>query len=429
MLSIEPVRSRITVMWVYPCFIWAPSFCDCASVRMPGMHHDDSSPRAESGNRFVAIGAAPLTLFASAYYHAAMSLLGIDIGTTGCKAAAYGAQGARIASAYREYATARPRPGWAELDSADVWAKVRAVIAEVAQQATDDPIGALCVSSMGEAMTPVSADRRILGGSILCSDTRGSEYADMLRERLGPERFYAINPNVLTAAYSMPKLAWLRDHEPALYRSAHKFLLWGDLVGFLLGAEPVTSYSHANRTLLFDIHAERWSEELLALSGIERAILPDTAPSGTVAGTVSAHMAEELGLKPGVAIVVGGHDQCCNALGAGVIEPGSAVCGIGTFECYAPAFRMPGDPLVMLRSGLNIEHHVVPELYVTFAYNQSGSLVRWFRDAFAAGEASRGGEIYDRLTAEMPAEPTDLLVLPYFEPTGPPDYVSDAAGK
>ncbi len=359
-----------------------------------------------------------------------MSLLGLDVGTTGCKAIAFDAEGHRLASAYREYPTAHPRPGWAELDSEAVWGHIRSVIAEAASQTAADPIGALCISSMGEAMTPVSADRRILGPSILCSDTRGVEYADSLRAGMGAEAFYAINPNILNAAYSMPKLAWLRDHEPALYGSAHRFLLWSDLVGFMLGAEPMTSYSHANRTLLFDIHAECWSDELLRRCGIAREKLPETVPSGTVAGHVSRRIAAELGLPDGVAVVVGGHDQCCNALGAGVIEPGMAVCGIGTFECYAPTFCMPDDPLVMLRNGLNIEHHVVPDLYVTFAYNQSGSLVRWFRDTFAAegGRGSRRADVYDLLTAEMPDEPTRLLVLPYFEPTGPPDYVSDAAG-
>jgi xylulokinase len=367
-----------------------------------------------------------------------MSWLGIDVGTTGCKAAAYDGSGRRIASAYREYRTLHPRPGWSELDSVGVWRLVREAIADVAARTLDDPIRALCVSSLGEAMTPVSADRRILGNSILCSDSRGGEYAEAVRERIGQERFYAINPNILNAGYSMPKLAWLRDHDPRLYGSAHRFLLWGDLVGFLLGAEPVTSYAHANRTLLFDIHAEDWSDLLLGMCGISREILPMPVASGTVAGSVSDAMARELGLPLGTPVVVGAHDQCCNALGAGVIGPGAAVCGIGTFECYAPAFAMPSDPLAMLRSGLNIEHHVVAGVFLTFAYNQSGSLVRWFRDTFAGAQmdaapsapASRpsGDSVYDLLTSEMPTEPTDLLVLPYFEPTGPPGFVEDAAG-
>jgi len=360
-----------------------------------------------------------------------MSLLGVDVGTTGCKAAVYATEGECLARAYREYPTLHPQEGWAELDSRAVWDAIKQTIAEAAAGAQGDPVTALSVSSMGEAMTPVSKDRQILANSILCSDVRGSEYAEAFLRDPGQERFYAINPNVLGIAYSMPKLAWIRDHMPDLYRSAHRFLLWGDLVGFMLGGEPITSYSLANRTLLFDIHRECWSETLIEKAGLDVGKLPAVAPSGSIAGTVSHGMAEELGLPPGVVIVVGGHDQCCNALGAGIIEAGRAVCGAGTFECYAPAFTMPSDPMEMLRRRLNIEHHVVPGLYLTFAYNQSGSLVRWFRDTFARAEALAappGTDIYDVLTAEMPTDPTDLLVLPYFEPTGPPAFVTDATG-
>ena len=92
-----------------------------------------------------------------------MSLLGIDVGTSGCKAAAFSESGECLASAYREYATLHPREGWAELDSREVWNCVRSMIAEVSGLVAQDPVRALCVSSMGEAMTPVSKDRRILG--------------------------------------------------------------------------------------------------------------------------------------------------------------------------------------------------------------------------------------------------------------------------
>lgn len=359
-----------------------------------------------------------------------MSVLGIDVGTTGCKAAVYNARGECLARAYREYPTLHPQPGWAELDSALVWQRVQAVIAEAARAAAGDPVTALCVSSMGEAMTPVTADRRILGNAILCSDIRGTEYADALAGDPGQESFYAINPNILGPAYSLPKLAWVRDHQPDLYRQADRFLLWGDLVGFLLGGEPTTSYALANRTLLFDIHREQWSRELLQRTGIDGSKLPTVAPSGSDAGCVSDAIASELGLAKGARIIVGGHDQCCNALGAGVLQAGRAVCGIGTFECFAPAFGMPAEPHRLLRYGLNIEHHVVPGLYLTFAYNQSGSLVRWFRDTFARAEAAleTSQSVYDRLNAEMPAEITDIIVLPWFEPTGPPDFLTNVSG-
>jgi xylulokinase len=360
-----------------------------------------------------------------------MSLLGIDVGTTGCKAAAFSLDGALLAAAYREYPTGHPHEGWSELDSRLVMARVGETIAEVAGLCRADPVTAVCTSSMGEAMTPVSADRRILGPSILMTDARGGDLSAPLIERFGLRSFYDINPNIPGPQYSLPKLLWIRRHQPQLYEGAYKFLLWGDLVMFLLGADPATSFSHASRTLLFDIRREDWSDPLLAAAGIAREKLPRCAPSGTVAGTVSDTAAERLGLPKGVAIVVGGHDQCCNSLGAGIARAGLAVCGIGTFECITPTFDHIPDGGTMLASGLNVEHHVLPGLYVSFIYNQAGSLVRWFRDTFARADCQlipRGQDIYDALACEMPAEPTRLLVLPHFEPTGAPQLISDSAG-
>jgi len=362
-----------------------------------------------------------------------MSLLGIDVGTTGCKAAAFSEAGHCISHAYREYPMLQPRPNWAELDSRRVWELTKEAIAEVAGETKADPITALSVSSLGEAMVPVSSSREILGNSIVCSgDVRGAEYLKELRREISPEDFYRINPNILSPAYSWPKLRWLQDHEPGLYAKAGKFLLWGDLVTSMLGCDPVTSHSLANRTLLFDIRAEDWSDRLLEIGNVSRDKLPKTMPGGAVCGEVDRTVAGELGLTRGVKVVVGGHDQCCNALGAGICQAGKAVCGVGSFECVTPVYdRLPEDPAAMLANGLNVEHHVLPGLYVSFIFNQSGLLVKWFRDTFATADAellNDDEDAYDILTAEMPAEPTRLLTLPYFEMTGPPDYVSDASG-
>ena len=360
-----------------------------------------------------------------------MSLLGIDVGTTGCKTAAFALDGRCLASAYREYAPRAPRPGWVELDSEAVFEQVRSAIAEVAAEASSDPITAIGISSMGEAATPVSADRQVLGPCILMSDTRGGEYVRQLEEALGQQSFYAINPNILAPSYTMPKLCWLRDHQPALYRRADAFLLWADLVALLLGGRAVTNYSLANRTLLFDLRRQDWSDELLAASGLHREKLAPCVASGTVAGTVSPAMANELHLPRDVAIVVGGHDQCCNALGAGIVRSGRAVCGIGTYECIAPVYDRIPDDAFLIAHGLNVEHHVLPGLYVSFLYNQSGSLVRWFRDTFAAADRDAtpaGEDLYDRLAREMPDGPTSLVTLPHFEVTGPPRFTADSAG-
>lgn len=195
----------------------------------------------------------------------------------------------------------------------------------------------------------------------------------------------------------------------------------------MLGCEPVTNNSHANRTLLFDLDKNDWSDALLAWSGMPREKLGKVVPGGTMIGVVADGMASGLGLPKGVQVVAGGHDQCCNALGCGGISAGRAVYGMGSLDCITPLYRKPDDTLCMLREDLNIEHHVLPELYVSFLYNQSGLLVKWFRDTFASADVPPVGMgIYEYLEAEVPAEPTGLMVLPHFDP--PPHHSPDTAG-
>jgi xylulokinase len=358
-----------------------------------------------------------------------MSILGIDLGTTGCKAAAFSKNGNCLAQAYREYSTIHPKSGQVELDSREVWEKVRQVIQEVASQTSRDPITALCTSSFGEAFVPVTKNREILGNSILCTDNRGTEYSDALSHDIGQGVFYKINPNILGPQYSLPKLLWLRDHERELFDKADYFLFWADLVPFLLGCEAVAVNSLANRSLLFDIVKNDWSDKLLSWSRMERKCLGRVVPGGSVIGTVSNSAASELGLPAGVKVVSGGHDQCCNALGSGCIKPGKAVCGIGTFECITPTYGELQEPLHMLSLRLNMEHHVLPGLYVSFLYNQAGILVKWFRDTFASKEVPPNGmDIYNTLDREMPETPTNLLVLPHFDPPMWPVHMIDTAG-
>ena len=358
-----------------------------------------------------------------------MSLLGIDLGTTVCKAAAFAEDGRCLALAAREYpAPPSAAAGLAELDSQAVWRCTREVIAEVAAATRNDPVTALCAGSMGEAMVPVSRQCELRGNGILCSDARGSEYVAALEQAFGQEAFYRINPNLLGPNYSLPKLLWLREHDPRRFAQADKYLLWGDLVPCLLGAEPFASNSLANRTLLFDLDRNDWSETLLAWSGLDRRLFGRVVPGGTRVGTLSAAAAAGLGLPPGVILVAGGHDQCCNALGCGAIAAGTAVCGIGTYECLTPVFAKPADPARLLAARLNQEHHVLPELYVAFLYNQAGALVKWFRDTFCAGESPGGADLYARLNAELPADPTRLLVLPHFEAPQWPRHLPGSAG-
>ena len=361
-----------------------------------------------------------------------MSLLGIDIGTTGCKTAVISTDGRILVSAYEEYDVLSPRPGWAELEAASVWNKLKTLIRKVVSQAADDPVTSLSASSFGEAMVPVSRNRRVLGPSILNFDVRGEEYLERLRAGLGDETLFRINGNTPGNHYSLTKLMWIKEHQPDLYERAWKFLHWSSFVEFMLGAEPVLDYSLANRTLLFDLDRKDWSAELIDRAGLDRGKLPELAPSGKVVGTVSKGIAEELGFSPRVTIVTGAHDQCANAVGSGVIEEGLAVYGMGSYHCITPIFSKKPAAREMIPRGLNIEHHAVPDQYVCFIYNHGGTLFKWFRNAFAGVEhlqaQEQGTSIYPMLLSEMPGDASSVIVLPHFAPTGTPAYLTETCG-
>ena len=360
-----------------------------------------------------------------------MSLMGIDVGTSGCKTVVFSPEGRILSSAYREYSFSSPQLGWGQLPSVAIWGKIKEAIA-AASAGCSREVSALAVTSLGESLVPVTRDREILGDSLLLFDPRGDEFLELLGRDMDDETLYRINGNTLGSPFSLTKLMWIKRNWSEVYEKTDVFLFWSGFVAFMLGAEPAADYSLANRSLLFDIDRTDWSDRLLEWSGLDREKLPATVPSGTVIGRVSGQAAAELGLPEGAAICAGAHDQCGNALGSGVTQAGSAMFGMGTYLCIVPVFADRPEPAIMIERGLNTEHHACPGRFVSFIYNQCGSVVKWYRDTFAAEEPrqaqAEGTDVYERLFAEIPPEPSKVMVLPHFAFMGPPEFIGDASG-
>ena len=154
------------------------------------------------------------------------------------------------------------------------------------REAAKDPVQALAVSSLGEAVVPVGRDREILGPSILNFDSRGAEYVEGLRAKLDPEELYRVNGNPLENWYTLPKLLWIKDKERELYERTFKFLHWGAFVPFMLGADPAIDYSLANRSLLFDMDARMLVASISPqTAGIRHGKAPRARSVGIRSGT------------------------------------------------------------------------------------------------------------------------------------------------
>ncbi len=362
-----------------------------------------------------------------------MSLMGLDVGITGCKAVIFDAEGVQLAQAYQEYPLLTPKPGWMELNPHQMWEAVQAVIAEATANNPGDSVRALSVSTHGESVVPIDGNGKELYNFIAALDTRTGEQSRWWEDMIGRWRVFEITGMPTHPMYTANKVMWLRDNEPDVFAKARRLLCVQDFVFHKLGLPPTIDYSLASRTMLFDVTRRAWSEEMLSLAGLDGDLFSKARASGEVVGEIPRDVAESLGLGKGAVAVVGAHDQPAGALGSGVIEEGMAMDATGTVECIAVACPQPVIDEQLLASNLPCYCHAVQDMYFALGYTSTGgALLRWYRDNFGATEqleAERSGrDVYDILLDQAAKGPAGVFVLPHFAGSGTPWMDPDSNG-
>lgn len=357
----------------------------------------------------------------------AVTLLGLDISTTGCKALLFDSDGVLLAKASREYAVSFPRPQWAEQDMETVWRLAQQAIREALAAAKVNEIAALALSVHGEAITPVDRNGHPLRPTILGMDTRTGAQNDYLRERFGGQALFQRTGMPIHTINTLPKLLWLRQNEPEIWKTADKFLLVEDFLIHKLTGQAVISDCLASRTQLFGLARGNWDEEILADLGLDSSRLAQIRPSGAPAGMLKPELASDFGLIRPPLIVTGGHDQACGALGVGSTTPGIASVSTGTAEVVELALASPNLSQPLYEGNLSVYRHVVPGLFLAMTLNHSGGLsLRWLRDNFCEPQRAQadqsGADAYDLMVSGAPEGPTGLLVLPHFSGSGTPTF-------
>lgn len=359
-----------------------------------------------------------------------MALVGIDIGTTGCKAVCFDASGRQLADAYREYA--RGSCGVYEIDPEEIFRCVLTILTVLAHK-TSTGIVALAVSSFGESFVTVAHDGRALHNAILLTDPRGVEQCRALCERIGKDRIMAstgVNPHPM---YSAAKLLWLLENKPEAMSRAWRIFLIEDYVLWRLGAEPCVDPAIASRTMMFDVVNKRWDGALLSAVGVDAAMFSTPVAPGTVVGRLSLAAAADTGLPAHLPLVMGSHDQICASVGSGSGMPGKAVYSMGTSECITPVFDRPILSPEFLGNNYACVPHAVLGNYATYAFTTSGgALVKWFRSTFAIHleeQAHRVGEsVFALLERGAAEQPSRALVIPHFAGSSTPDCNGCARG-
>lgn len=349
-------------------------------------------------------------------------MLGIDIGTSSCKALLVDENGRVVAKRVGGYSFSTPRPGWVEQDPDEWWDVCQRVIRQLLMESAVDRklIKAVGLSAQMHGLVALDSWGHVIRPAILWNDQRTEKQCQQIYERVGgPEKLIALTNNGMLPGYTTPKILWLRENEPRNYEKARKFLNPKDYIRYLLTGEFATDVSDASGTGLFDVRAREWSQELLDLLDIERALLPDAYESTTVVGAVTAYASDATGLPEGTPVVAGGGDAVIQTTGSGLVSEGILGTIIGTAGIVAMAlekFRTnPGGNLQIFCNNAPGLWHVMG---VTLA---AGGSYSWWKDVLCIadinvdfGRRTSSFEVMEDIAASAPPGSRNLIYLPYL---------------
>ena len=355
--------------------------------------------------------------------------LGLDIGTSGVRAILVRPAGEVVAAATSPLTLSTPRPGWAEQDPEDWWAASIAAIAAATAKAPNERVLAVGISGQMHSSVFLDRDGRVIRPALLWCDGRTTPQCAEITRRVGDEeRLKALVSNPALEGFTLPKILWLRDCEPAAYARLAKVLLAKDFIRYRLTGALATEPSDASGSLMFDPVGMRWSDELLAAVGIPRELLPDVGGSAEVLGRVHSGAAAATGLAIGTPVVGGGADNACGAAGVGVVRQGDAVASWGTSgTVLAPT----NEPVVEPGLRAHTFCHVAPMLwYVMGVVLSAGGAFAWYRDQLARDVAGApdSAALLDAEAGAIPPGAEGVTFLPYLQGERTPHRDASARG-
>lgn len=345
------------------------------------------------------------------------TILGIDIGGTGCKAGVYSLTGDCLGKGYTEYSMISTVPGQAEHDAEGWWQAlikaVRSAIAEI-NPSTIRAIGVSCTNGL----IAVDDNGLPIRPAIMLWDQRALPEVDRIQSVLGSEVIQDITGNPgAPGAYSLPTILWLKHKEPETFQKAHKFMVPGGYIVARLTGEFTIDYSRASTTLLFDIRKREWHRPFLDALEIPEEKLPQPVASQSVVGYVTKAAGALTGLQPGTPVIAGCMDSLSAAIGSNSTQLGDYFIIMGTAaRVCVPLTDARFDPRFMNCTGIEDDTWLA-----IGAINGVGSSLRWARDVIALDEQRQAYEnnedVYDVITAKAALSPPGskgLIFLPYL---------------
>jgi len=355
-----------------------------------------------------------------------MYWLGIDIGTSGSRAVLIDERAevkCSVTAPHEEILMERPL--WAEQRPENWWDAAQHAIRSVLKQGgiTGKEIRGVGLSGQMHGLVLLDAAGHVLRRSLIWCDQRSQPQVDGINNAIGKDNVMAFTANPVLTGFTLPKLLWVRDNEPAIFERTCRVLLPKDYIRYCLTGEFASDVSDASGTGLFDVVTRQWSARMLDRLHLDRGLLPSVAESTDPAGAVSKKAAEATGLEPGTLVVAGAGDQAASAVGNGIVKPGVASCTLGTSGVvFAHMDRPHYDPVGRVHTFC----HAVPGKWHVMGVTQGAGLsLQWFRDQLAP--ATDYGALMDE-AATAPAGASGLFWLPYLMGERTPHLDASARG-
>jgi len=358
--------------------------------------------------------------------------LGIDLGTSSVKVVvidvaegsdsqAQHSKAQIIGMGSQQYPIDIRQSNWAEQDPQQWWqATVLAVqqALQAAQQHGSDAISsfsqisAIGLSGQMHGTVLIDANKQPIGSAIIWADQRSAQEAAEISAILKQHHLLSVVGGLPAAGFMGSTLRWLQKHDPARLEKTTVCLLPKDYIRLCLTGEIATDATDAAATSLFDVRARQWSQPVIAALNLPDHVWPPVFESSRVAGQLTAAAAEALGLHAGIPVVAGCADQPAQAIGNGLIDPGSGSITIGTGgQLFVPLSVLPSDPIASLYTFC----HAPPDRwYVLGALLSAGMALRWLRDLLGMTEDRAAYEKLAALASQVSPGANGLLFFPYL---------------
>lgn len=361
-------------------------------------------------------------------------LLGLDIGTSGCKAAIFSEDGQLIASETQPYDVIYPKEGWAEQDPNEWWdAAVKAIKSLICNSGIDpSDIKAIGIDGQSWSAIPIDINGNVLANTPIWMDTRASDICRRLKDEIGEEEIFKLSGNPMEPMYTLPKILWYKENKPEVYKKTYKILQSNSFIVYKLTHKISQDISQGYGIHCFDMRKGQWDREMANKMGIDLEMLPERIyKCHEIVGHVSKDAANITSLSEGTAVVAGGLDAACGTLGAGVInagqtqEQGGQAGGMSIcLEEYKADTR------------LIMSYHVVPGKWLLQGGTVGGGgVIKWFEKEFCEAERIAAIEKMDSSFDQMNIEAKEIpegsdgvVFLPYMAGERSPIWDKNAKG-